>query len=65
MMSTFGIALALFWIVWSITNADIAHQKGRSIVQNLVFSLLCTPLIDWLYLVAVPPLPKKEKAPKS
>ena len=47
----FGI---IFWIIWSITNAIIAKEKGRSFGRNLLLSLIVSPFIGYLYILAVP-----------
>jgi len=58
-MADFGIFVLLGWIIWSIVNALIAVEKGRSGGGIFAMSLFISPMLGYLYILAVPPLPKK------
>lgn len=44
----------IFWIVWSLVNGLIAEEKGRSFVRIFFFSFFLSPLLGYLYILAVP-----------
>lgn len=44
----------IFWVAWSIANLFIAKEKGRSPGLMFLLSILLSPLITFLYLIAVP-----------
>ena len=46
--------LLLGWIVGIVVNAMIASQKNRDIAGVIVASLLLSPVVSYLYLLAVP-----------
>ena len=50
---TYGFGV-IFWITWSITNAIIAEEKGRSFVRICLVSLIFSPFIGYVYILAVP-----------
>lgn len=43
-----------FYAAWAITNCLIADNQGRNLWLSLVGSILFSPLLVWLYLVASP-----------
>jgi hypothetical protein len=52
--------IVLIWCVASLIVASIAHEKRRSIMSGisfLVLSLLLSPLIGFLALIAIPAVP--------
>lgn len=53
---TWGVFLSaiVFSAALAIVNARIAREKGRSVSAVLTLSLLVSPVLVWLYLVAVP-----------
>lgn len=44
----------LLYLGWCVVNALIAAEKNRSAGLVFVLSLIGSPLLLWLYLVAVP-----------
>jgi len=48
------IGIAAAWLIWSILNGAIAGQKGRSGVGVFLLSLILSPLLGFLYILAVP-----------
>ena len=54
------IVLLLFYAGWCVVNGMIAMQKGRDVGAIASLSVVVTPLLIYLYLVAVPVLPAKE-----
>ena len=52
-LAFFGGGIIL-WLTWSLTNAIIAEEKGRSFGRNLVFSLVFSPFLGYLYILAIP-----------
>lgn len=47
----------VFWVVyvlWAVVNGVIAHMQGRQPWPVLFGSVLLSPLLIWLYLVATP-----------
>lgn len=59
LLGLFAFVLAVaFCAAWAIVNAMIAEQKGRSFSAALIFSVFVSPLVVYLYIVAVPPLEK-------
>lgn len=54
---------AAFWILvyggFVAMNGMIAHQKGRNVNATVTVSTFLTPILPYLYLLAVPALPKK------
>jgi len=55
-----GIVLFLFiWIVGTFLNMFVAFEKGRPIGSTILTSLLVSPVVAYLYLLAVPSLAKR------
>lgn len=54
MLDLMFIALPLFYFGWCVVNAIIAAEKNRNVLGVLFLSLVFSPLLIWLYLVAVP-----------
>ena len=48
------IFLLGFYFVWAVANGLIADNQGRNLWLSLVGSLIFSPLLVWLYLVASP-----------
>ncbi|MDR3048714.1 MAG: hypothetical protein LBV16_02585 [Elusimicrobiota bacterium] len=54
-MDLFGVCIGVFsWIVWTVIDAMIARQKGRSVFLTLLAALFFTPIAPYIYLIAVP-----------
>ncbi len=49
-------------IIWIIMNVAIAREKNRSVGGIIGFSIFCSPLMGYLYLLAVP---VKHKGPEE
>lgn len=45
----------LGWIAWSILNAIIAKERGHSQTKMFWLSILLSPLLILVYILAVPP----------
>jgi hypothetical protein len=64
-----GFAALMFllipYLLFVILNALIARQKGRSIFLIALFSIILTPLLPYLYLLAVPTLRADNKSLKN
>lgn len=43
-----------FYLGWVIVNCMVAGSKNRSVIGVLFFSIILTPLLPFLYLLAVP-----------
>lgn len=56
-----GIMSIIYWIGGSIMNGIIAHAKGRSVPASVVISIFLSPVLPYLYLLAVP----KHECPDS
>jgi hypothetical protein len=56
--------LIVFWIVGTFVNVAIAKEKGRDAAASFFVSLFLSPVVGYLYLLAVPALPKSPKADK-
>jgi len=52
------IGIAAAWLIWSILNGVIAGQKGRSGVGVFLLSLVLSPVLGSLYILAVPTIAK-------
>ena len=48
------IAFLWVYVSWAVANTMIAEEKGRSALAALILSVIVTPIVVWLYLVAVP-----------
>ena len=46
--------LLLGWIVGIVVNAMLAGEKNRSVGGVIVASILLSPVVSYLYLLAVP-----------
>ena len=46
---------AYIYFLWSVVNVIIATKKGRSNTFTFFASIIATPLLVYLYLLAVPP----------
>jgi hypothetical protein len=44
-----------FYIGWCIVNALVAQEKGREVGTVLGCSIVCSPFLVYLWLLAVPP----------
>jgi hypothetical protein len=44
-----------FYLGWCVVNGMIADAKNRGTGTILLISILFTPLLPYLYLIAVPP----------
>ncbi len=53
-MEEFGFLLFLWWIIGTVVNAMIASEKNRSVGGAIVTSIFFSPLVSYLYLLAVP-----------
>ena len=53
-MEEFGFLLFLWWIIGTVVNAMIASEKNRSVGSAIVTSIFLSPLVSYLYLLAVP-----------
>lgn len=42
------------WVAWAVCNGLIADNQGRNLWWSLLGSLVISPLLVWLYLVASP-----------
>lgn len=51
------VILVLFWIALCAMNIMIASEKNRSCVAVFISCIFLTPLVPYLYLLAVPALP--------
>lgn len=58
--ATAALGFIAFYLVWCLMNTAIARQKNRSEVAAFFLSLLLTPLMPFLYLLAVPAKPAAE-----
>lgn len=52
---TFGFAAFVFYAAWCFVNGLVAGEKGRSVPAAALASIIATPLLVYLYLLAVPP----------
>ena len=59
------VAGVVLWLSWIVVNALIAKEKGRSDPAAAVASVIFSPLIVWLYYVAVPPKIKETTASQA
>lgn len=48
------IAIVASWVAWSITNALIAKRRGNAELGAFAASVLLSPLLVYLYLLATP-----------
>lgn len=48
------LLLIIFYVLWSIINLAIAEAKGQSPAGVFFASLILSPLLIWLFLVATP-----------
>ena len=48
------LLVPLGWLLWSLCNGLIAHDQGRGFGWWAFGSLVVSPLLVWLYLVASP-----------
>ena len=55
-----AIYLVAIYVTWTVVNGMIARSKGRDAFACVLSSVIFSPAMIWLYLVAVPP-----KAPES
>ncbi|MDR3243582.1 MAG: hypothetical protein LBT79_02410 [Elusimicrobiota bacterium] len=55
------VLIVLGWIALACINAFIAEQKNRRYGLILFFSIILSPFIMYLYILAVPPLAKIDK----
>ena len=53
-MEEFGFLLFLWWIIGTVVNVMIASEKNRSVGSAIVTSIFLSPLVSYLYLLAVP-----------
>ena len=53
-MEEFGFLLFLWWIIGTVVNAMIVSEKNRSVGSAIVTSIFLSPLVSYLYLLAVP-----------
>jgi len=60
-MSYSIIIVIWFWLGWIILNYVIAKEKGRPGAPAVLVSLLLSPLLGYLYILALPPLPIQKK----
>jgi len=51
------LIILIITLPWALVNAKIASVKGRSPIKHFFLSLLFSPLIDSVYLVAIPVRP--------
>ncbi len=51
------------WLLWSFVNRAIAREKNRNDWGVLFASVFLSPLLIWLYIAAVPPLPPEPSVP--
>lgn len=51
----------LFWIILILMNTMIASEKNRSGLAVFISSIFLSPLVPYLYLLAVPALPITQK----
>ena len=54
-----GLVFFIFiiaWIVGTVCNAKIAKEKGRNVASAVMVSIIFSPLLSYLYLLAVPSL---------
>ncbi len=48
----------LTWFVWSLMNGEIARAKSRRTFGVIAFSIIFSPLLGYLYILAVPRIEK-------
>ena len=51
----FGFVGLYFYLALTIVNIGIAQEKDRNQIWAAVCSIVFTPIIVWMYYVAVPP----------
>lgn len=49
-----GFVLFVFYVAWIVVNIMIASEKHRDIAGVVIGSIFLSPLIIYLYLLAVP-----------
>jgi hypothetical protein len=58
MVGTLGVIGFLgtigLWLIWSAVNGVVAQEKGRSGLMVGLFSLIFSPFLGYLYILAVP-----------
>jgi predicted Na+-dependent transporter len=59
------IMFIVLGLPFTVVNAMIAYQKGRSVLWAIIVSVLLTPFTSYLYLLAVPALAKKAPEPQA
>ncbi|HVO10774.1 MAG TPA: hypothetical protein VMX54_08515 [Vicinamibacteria bacterium] len=47
-------SIAYFVIAWAVLNGLVASEKGRQAGAAVALSIVCTPMLVYLYLLAVP-----------
>lgn len=62
MFGFLGFLAVVEYVSWSLVNMYIAQQKNRNMVSVAVISVLLTPILGYLYVAAVPTLPKRTRA---
>ena len=53
-LGVFGFVGLFGWIVWSILNGVIAEEKGKNFTGVFLLSLILSPILVYLYVLAVP-----------
>lgn len=53
--------IVLLYLGMTMLNAVIADERGRSVSSALLLSIMLSPLLAYMFLVAVPALPKDKK----
>lgn len=61
MTEEFTFILLLSYVVLIVMNAMIAKQKRRSIGNTVVVSIFFSPIVCYLYLLAVPSISIEDK----
>jgi len=51
-------AIPFFWITFTVVNGMVASAKNRNVLGVVLTSIFLSPLTAYLYILAVPPLPK-------
>ena len=48
------IILIILYLGWAIVNAGVAYEKNRNWIMVFLISLFLSPILPFLYLIAVP-----------
>lgn len=55
------IIVIFWWIVWICLNGMIASEKNRGAAEAVIGSIFFSPILVYLYLIAVPAKEKQKR----